>query len=339
MSGICSLSRRFPFALLIGGLAIFQAPAFSQTDCPAYSQTVTDGGITEAGMSNTAQIAVVLVNSASNTYSAAQTQSVQSAIDGLTSIPGNNQDASISISSSGMPDITSTGSIQNPILAVQVVANQPELMQVVPGCTEAWACTVPYVIQDGTDLGTFIGAKVYVMASQAQEYFEQLLTHELGHGIFGWNDCSADNCISSIMESNFNPATAPSAPTSCDTAFRESQVTDSSCTSDAGCAGGLVCMNGACGCASSCDAPSCSGYSCDNCGTNCEGGCTSDADCADGLVCMGGSCGCNDVCDDTACDGYSYCACNDDPCMCDGECGGGGNCYWTEGCFPYQICD
>lgn len=76
----------------------------------------------------------------------------------------------------------------------------------------------------------------------------------------------------------------------------------SGCTSDNDCPGGYVCMGGTCGCGTSCDDPSCSGYD---------------------------ACECQGQCADPSCDGNYDCDCL-------GECGGGGgggSCYWYLECY------
>ena len=100
----------------------------------------------------------------------------------------------------------------------------------------------------------------------------------------------------------------------------------SSCGSDVDCLGGLVCINGQCGCSNVCDDLTCPGYSCSACGSNCNGTCQTDSDCPGGLLCMGGTCGCGNPCDDPSCSGYSCNSCGTNcngTCQTDGDCSGG----------------
>jgi hypothetical protein len=86
------------------------------------------------------------------------------------------------------------------------------------GCNESAACTIPQVIQSGSQKGTIVGATIYFNPFYA-DYMQALLSHEFGHGLFGWDDClvaTNANCVNSIMMSPFNYQTQPSGPTPCD---------------------------------------------------------------------------------------------------------------------------
>ncbi len=146
------------------------------------------------------------------------------------------------------------------------------------------------------------------------------------------NSICAKKC-QTCTGTNANSMTAEVAAY-CDTGDNIVEDDDGSCpqcTTDEDCPGGLVCINGTCGCSDPCDDPSCSGYST----SGCSAGCRTDGDCPGGLVCSNGVCGCSDPCDDASCPGYSASTCDGTS----GQCGSGsGACPSGMCCSQYGYC-
>jgi hypothetical protein len=160
-------------------------------------------------MSNSANITVYLVDTSGGDFDSTQIDSAHSAIDGLTGVPGNDQDATVE-NTDDQNINPADGTVSNPIMVVEI---QSTSQMEADGCSGDVACTSSYL----NSTGTVIGSKTYVSSAYATTYLQQVLTHEFGHGDFGWNDCTADNCYNgaTIMNADFY-STEPSAPTSCD---------------------------------------------------------------------------------------------------------------------------
>ncbi len=104
--------------VLILCLVVRQLNVIAQSGCPGYTQAVTNSG-TLAGMSDEAQINVSLLNNTNGTFSSDQQQAVQNAIDSITGVSGNNQDATVATTNAPVNPVNGTQS--NPIIEIQLL--------------------------------------------------------------------------------------------------------------------------------------------------------------------------------------------------------------------------
>jgi hypothetical protein len=218
MAAICAM-------VLILCFGVKRVNVSAQSDCPGYTQAVTASGTTLTGMYNEAQISVVMLNNTNGAFNSGQQQEVQNAIDYITGVNGNNQDATVAITNT--PNSPVNGTQSKPVVEIQLL--NPSTFQTVCGTTSAGACTIPIAVSSGTSKGTITGDYIYVSTTWAG-YMQQIILHEFGHAVYGWADCSNSiYCTNSIMEPTFYPETSPSTLTGCDQTNVTLQITNDGC--------------------------------------------------------------------------------------------------------------
>ena len=368
---VALLTCYFVTAIAIRAQCVQSAP---QTGCPQFAPEINCVGCEpQQPMNVDAQINVQL-NGAFVSIPGVVDQ-ITNALTTFTSLPNSNQTFQITVQSTAAPATNdpdqlaanNSSNYSHPVILIT--------SDVTPSCagqlTPVIACTITSQAPNNNQpVASVISLTSLTDPNTGVPYefepgdYPEIMATEMAHIILALTDCDPSqnaSCINSASDTDYG-SNHPTGTTYCDEQWVMSQTNNTygysssgqacldgtvclpgnvcSCQTSDNCGGGLVCLGNACGCGTPCDDPSCPGYTCEACGTNCEQGCTSDSDCAAGLVCMGGTCGCSTPCDDTSCSGYSCDSCGTDcngTCQTDNDCPGGlvcigGTCGCSNSC-------
>jgi hypothetical protein len=214
-----TLRHRSSIGMVILRIVMIPIIATAQSTCPTYSNSVYSG-VTDKGMSNDANINVVVVDTSAGDFDDTQVQAVTDAIDSLAGISGNNQDYTVTntdTAPAGPPTTVTDTNILNPTAVVEI-ATQSDINATDAGCVGAAACTISTIATSGASKGTAVYSVTKVLPTFAGSQLQAIMLHEFGHGVFGWDDCTGANCTNSMMQTPYNSATSPATATSCDQA-------------------------------------------------------------------------------------------------------------------------
>ena len=271
--------------------------------------------VTENGLQPGAQVNVVLVQGTAS-WTQSQTQTLENAVNtGISQsgpgVPDEDYPPPNYQSADSLPTINQNtgfeGATTQNVISVIVAVAPADLPA---GCTNAGACTANTI---DPSTGYVTSSLTYISSSYQTGTIEE--AEIVAHGLDSLTDCTSCNSLANVDPSLQAPG------------FTESDVNNPQ-------------PEPVSPCSDPCANQSCQGYTCDACGTDCNGTCQTNDDCPGGLVCMGGTCGCSNPCDDQSCSGYSCDSCGTNcsgTCTTNDDCPGGlvcmgGTCGCSNSC-------
>jgi len=159
------------------------------------------------GLKSGAVVDVEVVDTAQGSFSDAQVNAIETAMENMAAAPGSNVD-STTTNTDTMPTL-SNGTALNPISAVYI-GTQTQVDDLGQACVGKSACTSWSFDGNGN---TTSSTTVLLQSAVDSPSLEQLQEHEFSHADMGTNDCVG--CSDTITNPNVT-ASSPTAPTSID---------------------------------------------------------------------------------------------------------------------------
>lgn len=182
-------------------------PTCPAANCPPYAQLHGDNG-----MSNDANMRIILLDTSTGSFNdpVNQMQSIADAIDGWAATPGNNQDYTVEHMTSGdVATLEAAGTASRPVVVLVIDS----------GHCNGYSCSEPHVdsTQTTTSATTWMSPAEAAGTDPYEGSLPQLMSHEIGaHDDYGWADCANSTACNTNSGTGSATYTKPPGPTDCD---------------------------------------------------------------------------------------------------------------------------
>jgi len=201
-----TLYSRLPRASILVLSALVLGASCQTAICQTLTHA-TSNGITAMGLKSGAVVDVEVVDTAQGSFSDAQVNAIETAMENIAAAPGSNVD-STTTNTDTMPNL-SNGTPLNPISVVSI-GTQAQINAMDGSCVGASGCTS--YAYDGN--GNTKSSSTILLQSQVNSpNLERFQEHEFSHADMGTNDCNG--CANTIANPNIT-ASSPTAPTNID---------------------------------------------------------------------------------------------------------------------------
>jgi hypothetical protein len=203
-------------------------------DCPSYSQqqgTVNGTPVLDVGLAVGATVNTDLYSNSNGDFESTTQAAIDSAASGVAK--SENAEAISGVITSGSFDMSNPQGVLSQLLDVPtnysasnvlnavMMASQDQINSMSMLCSGAAACTINMIDSSGFTVAEL----TYVLASATvNPLFEELMTHEFGHGDLGLQDCSVNCTSSNTIMNPLVSGESPSAPTPCDESYTDSEI-------------------------------------------------------------------------------------------------------------------